>query len=375
MNLVTAGESHGKALVAIIENLPANIAITADYIKYYLNLRASGYGRGGRQKIESNEISILSGIRNGYTTGAPIGLLIENNDYINWKEIMDVAKADMDSKKITKLRAGHADFAGVMKYNLQDARNILERASARESAIRVAAGSIARKFLEALNIQVCGYVRQVGNIIDNKHYIFRQIQKSRENTLFMLDTVLCNQAKNLIDNVKSSGDTVGGVIEIHVHNIKVGFGSCMTYAEKLDANLAREVMSVQSIKGVEFGEGFALAYKNGSAVHDVIGYKDNQFYRKSNHAGGIEGGMTNGEDIILRAVQKPLPTLRQPLTTIDIVTKQEEKSAVERADCCAIESCQIILESVICTHLAKVILQRLGGDRLEEVQERYEKLP
>lgn len=375
MNLVTAGESHGKALVAIIENLPANIAITADYIKYYLNLRASGYGRGGRQKIESNEISILSGIRNGYTTGAPIGLLIENNDYVNWKEIMDVAKADMKSKKITKLRAGHADFAGVMKYNLQDARNILERASARESAIRVAAGSIARKFLEALNIQVCGYVRQVGDIIDNKHYTFRQIQKSRENTLFMLDTVLCNQAKNLIDNVKSSGDTVGGVIEIHVHNIKVGFGSCMTYAEKLDANLAREVMSVQSIKGVEFGEGFALAYKNGSAVHDVIGYKDNQFYRKSNHAGGIEGGMTNGEDIILRAVQKPLPTLRQPLTTIDIVTKQEEKSAVERADCCAIESCQIILESVICTHLAKVILQRLGGDRLEEVQERYEKLP
>lgn len=375
MKLTTAGESHGKGLLAIVENLPANIAIDAEYINSYLALRSKGYGRGARQKIEADTVEIVSGVRNGLTTAAPIGLYIENKDYKNWQQVMDVACADMQSKQLTKLRAGHADYAGVTKYNLKDARNILERASARETAIRVAAGSCARKFLQALDIEVCGYVRQVGNIIDTKHYSFYEVVKSHQNELFMLDRVLCKQAKSLIDSVKMQGDTIGGVIEVHVHNIKAGFGNCMTYAEKLDANLARAVMSVQSIKGVEFGDGFALASSVGSKVHDEIAYKNDIFYRKSNHAGGIEGGMTNGEDIIVRAVQKPLPTLMQPLNSIDIVTKESVQSAVERADCCAIESCQIILESVICIVLAEVILQRLGGDRLEEVQERYFKLP
>ena len=327
MKVTTAGESHGRALVAIIEDLPANLPIDIEEINYFLSLRAKGYGRGGRQKIEADSVQILSGVRNGFTMGSPITLLIENKDFANWSKVMDCKNADLQSKKLTRVRAGHADYAGAMKYNLQDVRNIVERASARETAIRVAAGSVARQFLKALSIEVCGYVRQVANVVDNGVYSFQDLQKSRQNELFMLDRVLCKQAKNVIDSAKECGDTVGGVIEVRVNNIKAGFGSCMTYAEKLDANLAREVMSVQAVKGVAFGDGFELGMQTGSKVHDVLYYENGKFRHKSNHCGGIEGGMTNGEEIVLRAVQKPLPTLMQPLDTVDIVKKESAKSA------------------------------------------------
>ena len=371
MKLSTAGESHGKTLIGIIEGLPSNLEIDINQINYYLALRQSGYGRGGRQKIESDKVEILSGVRNCKTLGSPVSFSVVNADYENWRGCMAPEGCDTTQKTLTKVRPGHADLTGLIKYGQSDARNILERASARETAVRVAAGSIARQYLKALGVEVSGYVKSVCGIEDEKQYSFAQLDGAKKQPLFMLDEKIQKKAIEKIDALKADGDTAGGVIEIRVKGLKSGFGSCMQYSTKLDAILCGALMSVQAIKGVEVGLGFGAAKLNGSLVHDEIFFKNGKYFRKSNNAGGIEGGMSNGEEIILRAAMKPIPTLMRGLNTVDFATKQPCTAASERSDVAAICAAEIILESVTAFALAEVVSQRLGGDNMREVIDRY----
>ncbi len=377
MKLITAGESHGKSLTAIIEGLPSRLKIDIDEINGYLALRQSGYGRGARQKIESDKVEILSGVRGGRTLGSPVALSIKNADFENWREIMSPESCDLTKRTLTKVRPGHADLTGLIKYNQTDARNILERASARETAIRVAAGSVARQYLRAVGgenpIEISGYVKGVCGVIDPHIYPFERLSEAKKEPLFMLDKNLQNKAMSLLDELKQEGDTAGGIIEIRVKGLKSGFGSCMQYSSKLDAILCGALMSIQAIKGVEVGLGFEAANLRGSRVQDEIFY-DGKFYRKTNNAGGIEGGMSNGEEIVLRAAMKPIPTLMKGLRTVDYNSKEAASAASERSDVAAICAAEIIAESVVCFALADVVSQRLGGDYIEEVCERYSKL-
>ncbi len=370
MKLTTAGESHGKGLIAVIEGLPANLKLDIEEINYYLSLRQGGYGRGARQKIERDTVEILSGVRNSLTLGSPVTLLIKNNDYANWSEVMSAEKADTSLRRLTKVRPGHADLAGVLKYGHADARNVLERASARETAARVAAGTVAKQYLKELGVEISGFVKAVCGVTDEKDYPFEALDNAKKSRLFMLDKDKEEKAVALLDELKENGDTAGGVLEIRVKGLKSGFGSCMTYDQKLDARLAFAAMSVQAVKGVEIGLGFKAAEMRGSKVHDEIYYNDG-YYRKTNNAGGIEGGMSNGEEIVLRAAMKPIPTLMCGLNTVDIITHESVKAASERSDVCAVCAAEVILESVVAFALAQTVAERLGGDDMREVKERY----
>lgn len=375
IKLTTSGESHGNALTAIIEGLPSNLEIDIDEINYWLALRQSGYGRGARQKIETDKAEILSGVRNRLTLGSPLCIQVKNKDYSNWVQFMSPYGADTSQRRLTKVRPGHADLSGILKYEHTDARNILERASARETAVRVAAGSIARIFLKELGIEVRGYVKGVESVYDDKYYTFDELINVKENELFMPDKLLLEQAKSRIDEIAAQKDTAGGIVEIRVRGVKSGFGSCMTYSDKLDAHLCGAIMSIQAIKGVEVGMGFDCARKTGSKVHDEIYYENGKYQRKTNNAGGIEGGMSNGEEIVLRAAMKPIPTLMQGLNTVDFETKDACRAATERSDVAAICACEVIVESVVCFALAQKIVERLGGDNMREIKERYQRLP
>lgn len=374
MKLTSAGESHGKALVGIIENVPSNLKIDIEKINFDLQLRQSGYGRGARQKIERDEVEIISGVRNYLTLASPLCFSVKNADYENWKNITGAKDCDITKRVVTCVRPGHADLTGLIKYDKEDARDILERASARETAVRVVAGNIAKQFLRELNINISGYVKCVCGIKDDNIYTFDELQKAKTQPLFMLNEDIQNSAMQKIDELKSLGDTAGGIIEIRVNNIKSGFGSCMTYDSKLDGILAGAVMSVQAIKGVEFGLGFECGERQGSYVHDEIYYNDDKFFRKTNNAGGIEGGMSNGEDIIIRAVMKPIPTLMRGLKTVDYITKEQRKADTERSDVSAICACEIVVENVVALALSEVIQKRLGGDNMREIIERYNNL-
>lgn len=371
MKLTTAGESHGKALAGIIEGLPSNLCVNEEQINAYLALRQSGYGRGGRQNIERDKIQILSGVRRGKALGSPLAFIIENKDYR--KDVFSAEGAEAVPEKLTRVRPGHADLAGMIKYDTDDARNILERASARETAVRVAAGAIAIQFLKQLNIEVVGYIKSVCGIKDTKNYAFDELKKAKGEPLFMLDNKKQKETIALLDKLKAEGDTAGGVAEVRVKGLKSGFGSCMQYSDKLDARLACAVMGVQSVKGVEIGLGFKASDLSGSSVHDAI-YYNGSFYRSTNNAGGIEGGMSNGEEIVLRAAIKPVPTLMRGLDTVDFVTKKPATAATERSDVCAVCAAEIIVESVVAFTLAEVILKELGGSNMREVTERYNAL-
>lgn len=370
MKLTTAGESHGKGLIAVMEGLPANLKLDIEEINYYLSLRQGGYGRGARQKIERDTVEILGGVRNSLTLGSPVTLFIKNNDYANWSEVMSAEKADTSLRRLTKVRPGHADLAGVLKYGHDDARNVLERASARETAARVAAGTVAKQYLKELGVEISGFVKAVCGVTDEKDYPFEALENAKKSRLFMLDKDKEEKAVALLDELKENGDTAGGVLEIRVKGLKSGFGSCMTYDQKLDARLAFAAMSVQAIKGVEIGLGFKAAGMRGSKVHDEIYYNDG-YYRKTNNAGGIEGGMSNGEEIVLRAAMKPIPTLMRGLNTVDIITHESVKAASERSDVCAVCAAEVILESAVAFALAQTVAERLGGDDMREVKERY----
>mgnify|MGYP005787523125 FL=1 len=375
MKLTTAGESHGKMLVGIIEGLPSNLAIDIEEIDRYLALRQGGYGRGGRQKIEKDSVEILSGVRNRLTLASPLAFAVRNRDYENWAACMAPEGADTSLRRLTKVRPGHADLTGVIKYDQTDARNILERASARETAARVVAGTVARQYLRALGVEISGYVRCVCGIEDGAYHPFGDLEGAKSQPLFMLDGEKQAEAMAKIDELKALGDTAGGIVEIRVKGLKSGFGSCMSYTQKLDARLCSAMMSVQAIKGAEVGMGFEVGRRQGSAVHDEIFLEDGRFCRHTNNAGGIEGGMSNGEEIVLRAAMKPIPTLMKGLRTVDYVSGQPCTAASERSDVAAICACEVILESVVAFALAEVVSERLGGDNMKEVTGRYNLLP
>ena len=374
ITLTTAGESHGRGLFAIIEGIPSGLMIDLEKINAELFRRQSGYGRGARQKIESDKVEILSGVRNLQTLGSPITLAVWNRDYENWKAFTAPEGCNVAERKVENVRPGHADLAGMIKFGADDARNILERASARETAARVAAGGIFRQLLEELDIKVTGFVRSVGTSTDEGTYTFEQIQTERSDELSMLNRNAEESAKKEIDSCKKEGDTLGGTIELRVKGLKIGFGSPMTYREKLDARIASALMSVQAIKGVEVGDGFALAYKKGSDAHDEIYYNDGKFTRGSNRAGGIEGGTSNGEELIFRVAMKPIPTLMRGLNTVNFTTKEPARASTERSDVCAVPACEVVCESALLCELAKVISERLGGDTLQEWKKHYKDL-
>lgn len=379
MKLTTAGESHGKALVAIIEGLPAHLSLDMDKINEALALRQSGYGRGARQKIEKDRAEILTGVRNGETLGSPVTLCIYNKDFANWENCMSPEACDQEAmakKQLTKVRPGHADLTGMLKFEQEDARNILERASARETAIRVAAGGVYRQYLSALGVEIGGYVCEICGIKDGGRYEFNDFLRANTTETGMLDTQAEEQAKAKIAQIRKDGDTAGGIVEIRVKGLKSGFGNVMTYAEKLDAQLAQGLMSIQAVKGVEVGAGFAVGSASGREIHDEIYYDESKgFYRTTNRAGGIEGGMSNGEEIILRIAMKPIPTLMKGLQTVEYGTKEKAVAASERSDACAIFALKIIAEAVVAETLANAVAKRLGGDTMSQVKARYEQLP
>ncbi len=379
MKLTTAGESHGKALVAIIEGLPAHLTIDVEKINEALALRQSGFGRGARQSIEKDRVEILTGVRNRETLGSPVTLCIYNRDFENWADCMSAEECDpqkMQEKKLTKVRPGHADLTGMQKFMQEDARNVLERASARETAIRVAAGEVYRQYLSALGVDIGGYVCEVCGIKDGDRYAFNQLGEAKSSPIAMLDKEVEALALEKISALQKEGDTAGGVAELRVKGLKSGFGSMMTYAEKLDAQLAYGLMSIQGVKGVEIGAGFESAEKSGREIHDEIFYDETKgFYRTTNRAGGIEGGMSNGEELVLRVAMKPIPTLMQGLKTVDFSTKEPSIAAAERSDTCAIFALEIIAELVVAEVLANAVSRRLGGDTMQEVIARYNLLP
>ena len=372
MNYITAGESHGRCLTAIIEGIPAGMPFDKSKIDAYLKLRQGGYGRGGRMKIESDSVEVTSGVRGGFTMGSPITLVIRNRDFENWQPFMDDAEI-LPGKEVTKPRPGHADLAGSLKYGHRDVRNVLERASARETAARVAVGAVCAMVLEQFGVRLLSHVVQLGHIQATSDY------HAADFTECVLDSsVRCGdreatvQMERLIDDRKASGDSVGGVAEIVAQNVVPGLGSYVQWNKKLDARIAYALMSIQSVKGVSFGVGFEAAARPGSEVHDEIFYEPGHgYYKKTNRAGGIEGGMSNGEDIVARVAFKPIPTLYRPLMTVDMETGAPVSAAVERSDTCAVPAGAVVAETVMAIALTEVYLETFGCDYLEDSLHHY----
>ncbi|HET6421633.1 MAG TPA: chorismate synthase [Geobacteraceae bacterium] len=379
----TAGESHGPQLTAIIEGMPAGIAIKEDQINSDLARRQGGYGRGGRMLIEKDKVEILSGVRWGMTLGSPITLCIKNRDWPNWQDKMSPYEEKRDdSIRVTRPRPGHADLPGAIKYNHRDVRNLLERSSARETAIRVAVGSCAKSLLREFGINVFGFVTEIGGIqaIKANDIEIEELYKlTLESELFTFDEEAALRMKKKIDESKEAGDTLGGVIEVNVCGAPVGMGSHVQWDRKLDARLAMALMSIQAIKGVEVGIGFESARRPGSLVHDEIyfekdkaGREKSGFYRKTNNAGGIEGGVSNGEPIIVRAAMKPIPTLYKPLKSVDIDSKEPFEATVERSDVCAVPAAAVVAEAVVAIEIANAFLEKFGGDSISEIKRNYQ---
>jgi chorismate synthase len=352
LRLLTAGESHGVGLTVILEGMPANLEVSLKDINKDLARRQQGYGRGTRQKIEKDEIQILSGIRHGKTLGSPITLYVENKDFKNWQEIMSVEPVKGKVDAVTQLRPGHADYPGVVKYHQEDIRNILERSSARTTTVQVAAGSVCKQFLNKFKIGITSKIISVEKIQVN-------------------DPNLNKQAKARIDQARQNGDSLGGILEIKVTKLPIGLGSHVQNDRKLDGRIAGALMSMQAVKGVEFGLGFEAAKLSGQKVHDELLIKNGVISHKTNNAGGIEGGMSNGEDIVVRIALKPIPTMTNPLPTVDWQKKKETKAHIERSDVCAIESAGVIAEALVAFEISKAILEKFGGDSLEELLKHF----
>jgi chorismate synthase len=385
IRFLTAGESHGKTLLAIVEGFPSNLPISSEYIDFHLKRRQGGYGRSVRMKIESDSVQILSGIRFGKTLGSPISFLIENKDWVNWEDVLSIEKPSGSIKKITIPRPGHADLVGVSKYNFDDIRNSIERSSARETAARVAAGSVARKFLEHFGIQIGSYVESIAGIYSSKDY-FNQLLinktspgksgwdisvKADKTVVRVLDKT---QEKKIIDKIKSikkSGDTVGGTFITIATGVPVGLGSFMQYDRRLDADIAFHLMSINAVKGIEIGNGFESAAQFGSQVHDEITIDGKSFSRKTNHSGGVEGGISNGLPILIRAAMKPISILAKPLNSIDLNSMKKVSSRYERSDFTAVPSCAVVAESMLAWVIAKHFLIKFGGDSLEETRDNF----
>lgn len=378
MRFLDAGESHGKHLTAIIEGVPSGFPLTTEWINGALQKRQQGYGRGARMQIEQDQVEIASGVRFGKTIGSPITLVIKNNDYENWQEIMSVDLEDYSSvQAVSKPRPGHADLSGGIKYNQKDLRNILERSSARETAIRVAVGALAEQLLKPFVIELFSHVINIGGVQAKSYSELTDISldKLREQVtrseVKCLDAELSKQMIRLIEEAKADGDTLGGIVEVVAFGLPVGLGSHVHWDRKLDANLARAIMSIQGFKGVEIGIGYQAAALAGSAMHDPIKWKDNRFYRTSNNAGGIEGGISNGEPIIISGVMKPIPTLYAPLSSVDIKSKEPFFATIERSDICAVPAASIVAQYVTAWEIARTFFTKFGGDSLAEIRQNY----
>lgn len=372
LRYLTAGESHGPVLTAIVEGMPANLEISVSDINRNLARRQEGYGRGGRMQIERDQVMFLSGVRWGKTLGSPITLSIQNRDWENWQKAMSSSAEDRQQDiAITHPRPGHADLSGVIKYRQDDARNILERSSARETAVRVAVGALCATFLRALGIEVFGYVTEIGGVCaDTRFDDYRERFERSEVSLCRTYCATAEQAMiSAIDAAKAAGDSLGGVVEVVVLGLPVGLGSHVHWDKRLDGRLAAAVMSIQAFKGVEVGLGFEAARRPGSQVHDEIIRHDEQTRRRTNRAGGLEGGMTNGEPLVVRGAMKPIPTLYQPLQTIDLITKEPFAAVVERSDVCAVPAAAVVAEAVVAIEVASAMLQKFGGDAMEEIRQ------
>jgi chorismate synthase len=379
LRFYTAGESHGQALLAFVSGLPAQLPIDVEFINRELHRRQLGYGRGGRQKIEKDQAEIFAGVRHGKTIGAPVALRIENRDWANWEKILPVEASEDDpgTKKLVAPRPGHADLAGAQKFNYHDARYILERASARETAARVAAGAFAKLFLRELGTEIASHTVQVGHVKLDRAATWEEIRAmsgNLESPLRCVDAATQEKMKAEVDAALKAGDTVGGIFEVVAHSVPVGLGSHAQWDEKLDGKLAQAVMSIQAVKGVEIGAGVTAAGSYGSEVQDEISYDKSahRFRRSSNRAGGLEGGMTNGEDVIVRGYLKPISTLRRALGTADLVTKEPVQAAYERSDWCVVPAAGIAGEAMVALVLADAFLQKFGGDSLAETRRNFD---
>ncbi|OEU64394.1 MAG: chorismate synthase [Desulfuromonadales bacterium C00003094] len=372
LRYLTAGESHGPGLTAIVEGMPANLELSVSDINRHLARRQEGYGRGGRMQIERDQVVFMSGVRWGKTLGSPITLSIQNRDWENWQKAMSSAAEDRQPDiAITHPRPGHADLSGVIKYRQDDARNILERSSARETAARVAVGALCVTFLRALGVEVFGYVTEIGGVCaDSPIEDYRERFERSEVSPCRTYCATAEQAMiSAIDAAKAAGDSLGGVVEVVVLGLPVGLGSHVHWDKRLDGRLAAAVMSIQAFKGVEVGLGFEAARRPGSQVHDEIIQQGEQIRRRTNRAGGLEGGMTNGEPLVVRGAMKPIPTLYQPLQTIDLKTKEPFAAVVERSDVCAVPAAAVVAEAVVAIEVASAMLQKFGGDAMEEIRQ------
>jgi chorismate synthase len=380
LRYLTAGESHGEALVAFLSGMPAGLKVDQAFLDRELWRRQQGYGRGGRMKIERDTARILSGVRHGMTIGSPISILLENRDWKNWQESLPVAAGDSAKhKRVASPRPGHADLAGALKYNFSEARYVLERASARESAARVSIGGLAKLFLRALGIEVLSHVVAVGGAILEKEISWEQIcalHGRGEVLLNCADAEAEQRMKEEVDKVLKTGDSVGGIFEVVAHNVCPGLGTYAQWDERLDALLAGAVMSLQAVKAVEVGAGVTAASSPGSAVHDEIGYEKaagfSGFTRSRNNAGGIEGGVSNGEDIRVRGYLKPISTLRRPLQSVDFATRETVKAAYERSDVCVVPAAGVAGEAMVALTLARCALEKFGGDSMLETLRNFE---
>ncbi len=407
LRFLTSGESHGRAVVCTVEGLPSNLSLSTEDIDRDLARRQKGFGRGGRMKIESDHAQILSGIRWGKTLGSPVTLLIENRDWANWQDVMssEFRAQSLESlelntlnpklRAVTRPRPGHADLCGALKYNHRDIRNVLERSSARETAARVAAGAAAKRFLSGFNISIISYVTEIGGIKSREPAAAGREDEKKLLSFFKkaeASPVRCPDKKaeeKMISRIRDAvekGDTLGGVFEVAALGLPVGLGSYIHWDRRLEARLSYAVMGIQAIKGVEIGTGFEIAGKPGSEVMDEIYYRKaysspspggrgaggGGFYRKTNNAGGIEGGMSNGMPVIVRAAMKPIPTLKSPLASVDIISKKKFRAAYERSDACAVPAASVIGEAVTALVIADSFLEKFGGDSMEEIRRNYE---
>lgn len=376
LRYLTAGESHGPALTVLIEGLPAGVPLRKADIDFWLAERQKGHGRGGRMKIEKDQVRILSGLRDGKTLGSPLALLVENRDWENWKKIMDPEAGSPNHMRVVSIsrpRPGHADLAGGLKYDQEDLRNILERASARETTARVAAGAVAAALLAQFDVELAAHVISLGGVDTKGAPSFEQLRK-----LSFLSPVRCADAHaakamiRRIDQAKAAGDSLGGVFEVRAKGLPVGLGSHVQWDRKLDARLAQALMSIQSVKGVELGMGFQSGRLPGSKVHDEIAYRRGRYAHLSNNAGGIEGGMSNGEELCVRACMKPIPTLLKPLRSVDMRTHQAFRAKYERSDVCTVPAGAVVGLAVVALTLADAFLEKFGGDSLGETRRNWQ---
>ena len=371
---LTSGESHGPQLTVVIEGLPAGLEISEDDLRRDLARRQGGHGRGGRQKIETDVAHIVSGVRGGFTIGSPVTLVLENKDYANWTAQMTPAKEGFEPKPVTRLRPGHADLAGALKYGHSDIRNVLERSSARETATRVAAGGVARKLLSRFGVEILSFTQSIGTVdmgYEGGDPDAISLESIEASPVRCPDPEASSRMVALIDEATELGDTLGGTFRVIARGVPVGLGSFVHWDRKLDGRLAQAMLSINAIKAVEFGAGFLGAARRGSDFHDEIGFDEGRFHHLTNRAGGLTGGVTNGEPIDLRVAIKPISTMKKPMRSIDLITKERTEAHYERSDVCVVPAAGVIGEAMVALILADAFLEKFGGDSMPELERNY----